>query len=79
MLFQFCNSKGWCHAEHVGTITPYQAWLALKKLGREDYDVTKVMLMVLQSAPAECLRPMDAVPCASAGTSFQCRECLWGN
>ena len=50
VLFQFCDSKGWPHAKLVGTVPPYQAWLALKKLGRDDYDVTKVLRVALQSA-----------------------------
>ena len=61
VLFQFCDRQGWRHAEHVGTITPYQAWLALKKLGREDYDVTKVRIMVMRGAPADGFRCADAV------------------
>ncbi len=50
VLFQFKGKgKGWRHAELVGTVTPHQAWLALKKLARDDFDVTKVMPDMPQS------------------------------
>ena len=64
IIFQFCKSKGWPHAQHVGTVTPYQAWLALKKLGREDYDVTKVLLQILQSASSLASHPVRMRECA---------------
>lgn len=64
LLFQFCKSKGWPHARHVGTITPYQAWLALKKMGRDDYDVTKVLPLVLKSVI--CLRMSSYVQAGRA-------------
>ena len=54
LIFKFRGGKGWPHAQHVGTVTPYQAWLAVKKLGREDYDVTKVLLVLLESASNLC-------------------------
>ena len=71
VLFQFGDSKGWHHAKHVGTVTPYQAWLALKKLGRDDYDVTKVLGSPLSSL----LDPYCAVQChAQAHGAKLCRN-----
>ena len=45
LLFQFGEEEdgtAWRHAEHVGTVSVLQQWIAFKKLLRDDYDVSKV-------------------------------------
>ena len=69
---QFCDSKGWPHAKHVGTVTPYQAWLALKKLGRDDYDVTKV----LGSPSSSVLGPSLQCHAQVHGAKLHCNDCV---